>query len=668
MASSQPNSRRYGANSSADTEPFPPMPDSSSGEPSSSTSPTTTTTTTTTTYTSRGRPYTITTTQPATQAPLTTVTSSSGGPSPGPSTRTTVTTPPQHRTTVTTSPQINRRPIGIRRLPSANLRQDLDEANGGASGNVSRASSGRGRSSSAPQHLQVNTPGPALTRQSTRQSLLPTVEENSTANATTDRDSMNVTGGIPGRRRSVARSVMSRFSDHSREQQDTEYDSDVVDLLDVLDPEVSTLTSLTNVQNSLFVPDLGRWVNRRPTYDLSSRRSTVSRRPPTREEKAPVAMTPIDSADTRPEGAPAGDGTEGEDVPGTGTMQRTWSWQRRPEIERTHSISSVVTDSHYAVLPHGVSLDSWSDEDKEALDDHVRHMLHSKKSKFKFGMIAFGKYVRKPLGFFVTLYATLITLFGLAWVLFLIGWISVGDRKSYITDVVDNVLVALFAVVGDGLAPFRAVDTYHMIYIAHYHHLSWRLRREKQLPKLRDHNDLPAQPEKEVDPESVKPDEAEFSVLNARQQQRLIHHQAKFSKSHSFYKPHETGTHYAFPLRLLVAIVVLLDCHSLLQIALGTCTWAINYHTRPQALTATILSCSITVNITAGILISVGDRRTRKKDVAEKMARQQLTATAIEKVEKHKRERMENLREAGSRENFEVIDEETADQVRLNSK
>lgn len=44
-------------------------------------------------------------------------------------------------------------------------------------------------------------------------------------------------------------------------------------------------------------------------------------------------------------------------------------------------------------------------------------------------MKGFGQYVRRPLGFFVTLYATLITLFGLAWVLFLIGWIYVGDRN-----------------------------------------------------------------------------------------------------------------------------------------------------------------------------------------------------------------------------------------------
>jgi hypothetical protein len=34
------------------------------------------------------------------------------------------------------------------------------------------------------------------------------------------------------------------------------------------------LGTLTNMQNSLFVPDLGRLVNRRPTYDLSKRVGT----------------------------------------------------------------------------------------------------------------------------------------------------------------------------------------------------------------------------------------------------------------------------------------------------------------------------------------------------------------------------------------------------------
>jgi hypothetical protein len=122
------------------------------------------------------------------------------------------------------------------------------------------------------------------------------------------------------------------------------------------------------------------------------------------------------------------------------------------------------------------------------------------------------------LGFLVTLYATLITLFGLAWVLFLIGrssvvycqrlgqianflgWINVGGKQLYMINVIDNVLVALFAIMGDGLAPFRAVDTYHMIFIAHYHHLTWKLRKKNELPELHNKNDLPSRcPPGEID-------------------------------------------------------------------------------------------------------------------------------------------------------------------------
>lgn len=112
-------------------------------------------------------------------------------------------------------------------------------------------------------------------------------------------------------------------------------------------------------------------------------------RPETIQEKQTPGMTPIQSEPTPAEPE------DQEEIGTTPSMQRTWSWQRKPQIERTHSISSVVTDSHYAVLPHGFTLEGWSDEDKEALDDHVRHMMHSKRSKFKQRMVAFGKYVRK---------------------------------------------------------------------------------------------------------------------------------------------------------------------------------------------------------------------------------------------------------------------------------
>jgi hypothetical protein len=228
------------------------------------------------------------------------------------------------------------------------------------------------------------------------------------------------------------------------------------------------------------------------------------------------------------------------------------------------------------------------------------------------------------------------------------GWLNVGGKKDYVVNVIDNVLVALFALMGDGLAPFRMVDTYHMIYIARYHMLSWKLRRKKKLPKLEDHNDLPSQ-HPDLDLENAAGDEEkvddnapwEMSVLRQDQEAKLRHHQQKFSNSHTFYKPHETETHHAFPLQLLIWIVVLLDCHSLLQIALGTCTWSISYKIRPFALTTVILCCSITVNITAGVLISVGDHRTRKKDVIERMFRQELTSEAIKKVEKRKQKEKE---------------------------
>lgn len=410
---------------------------------------------------------------------------------------------------------------------------------------------------------------------------------------------------------------------------------------------MQTLTSLTNVQNSLFIPNLGRFVNRRPTYTL---RQAPSERQSLEEINA--VLQPARQAQIQEEARPAG-------------LQRT---ETGATMATLATIDSHLSESRFAVLPHGMSLEGWSKEDKAEMNDHVRHMLHSRRSKFKRSMRGFGQYVRRrtyhpchilkcrtnicvALGFLVTLYATLITLFGLAWVLFLIGWISVGSQQIYIVNVIDNVLVALFAIVGDGLAPFRAVDTYHMIYIAHYHHFTWSRRKKDLLPKLHDKNDLPASNApisgpRELDPEDPeKQQNFEFTVLTPKQQTKLEHHQAKFMKSHSFYKPHETETHHAFPLRLLVAIVVLLDCHSLFQIALGACTWGIYYKDRPFALTTVILCCSITCNATGGLLIWLGDRKTRKKDVLERMNRQELTEEAMHIIEKKKERESESERE-----------------------
>ncbi|KKY24474.1 putative integral membrane protein [Phaeomoniella chlamydospora] len=409
-----------------------------------------------------------------------------------------------------------------------------------------------------------------------------------------------------------------------------------------MNPEVSTLSTLTNVQNSLFIPDLGRFLNRRLTYELSPRVASPADTPDMDRAAAmsmapsTVSTAPSVPAEPRPPTAPKSPKT-----PRLPAGAEKDEGLERPRQGRTLSIGSTMSDTRYAVLPHGVTLLGWSEEDKELLNDHVRHMLHSKRSAFKRSMKGFWKYVQKPLGFFVTLYAVLITLFGLAWVLFLIGWINVGGRQLYIINVIDNVLVALFAIMGDGLAPFRAVDTYHMIFIAHYHYYSWRRRNEERLPKLRDHNDLPTEIPSHHDVEAGVLRKQELSVLTPKQQSKLDHHAAKYSKSHTFYRPHETETHYAFPVKLLITVTVLLDFHSIFQIALGACTWGIDWHHRPAAITATILCCSISCNISAGIVIAVGDRMTRKKEIIELQFRQALTRSAIKKVQKEKRKEAE---------------------------
>jgi hypothetical protein len=368
-----------------------------------------------------------------------------------------------------------------------------------------------------------------------------------------------------------------------------------------------------------------------------------------------------------------------------------------PYMGRSDSITSRLTDSHFAALPHGRKLEGWSAAQKWELDDHVRHMLHSRRSKFKRQMKGFGQYVRRPLGFCVTLYATLITLFGLAWVLFLIGWIYVGDKQDYTLHIIDSVLVALFAIVGDGMAPFRAVDTYHMIFVARYSRIIHKAKKkafgeklaqveaskheaqntdtsqEKQpealpsgeqpaltaqalslhqqtadtdtktgIPPITIDGDSPP----DIDLELARTDSLaslEADYLTPKQRKSLDHHQSKLAKSHSFYKPHETFTHHSFPLGHLIAIILLLDFHSCLQISLGACTWGISYHHRNPAITTVILCVSITTNLTAGLVIMFGDRKARKKDVVKLLERQALTDDAIKALERKREKQAHEL-------------------------
>ncbi|GJN76407.1 integral membrane protein [Purpureocillium lilacinum] len=477
------------------------------------------------------------------------------------------------------------------------------------------------------------------------------------------------------RLRRVSRLLMPGFSRRESQagevpamtQAEDEYHDQLVDYLDTIDPEVQMLSTLTNVQNSLFVPDLGSWVNRRPTYTLSPRDLQHIR--PASAEVPPPPPPPPHEEPQIPEEVPE------EPI------------EEPPSIQRSDTITSRLTDSHFAALPHGRTLEGWTADEKWELDDHVRHMLHSRRSRWKRRMKGFGQYVRRPLGFFVTLYATLITLFGLAWVLFLIGWIYVGDNQIYVIHVVDSVLVALFGVVGYGMAPFRAVDSYRLFFIVRYSRMIENAdKRSRSKPSIstgasgdrkvgpppavanddgsvlrHDYaNDAtrPAVGSGQGDLDDVEdiPDTASdtsqmsgYYVLTAKQRKRLSHHQKKLARSHSFYKPEETFTHYSFPLGYLMAVVILLDFHSILQICLGSTTWSINYRLKVHDIvTSCILSVSICCNLVAGLVITIGGRKTRKKDIHDLMSRQELTGDAIKHLE-HKRKKQQKKEEKMNR-------------------
>ncbi len=228
------------------SEPFPSFPTAQHAGPSShqDTQSSSHTVTTTTTFNGRDDPVTTTHTQyPIHNGTTTTPAVLTTGPdeeAPVPFSRTAVSIPP--------SPT-RRRPIGIRRLPSASSnRLSAGESD---DGHLGRSGSGRRRSNSAPHSNPPSAGGgsPRLTKQRTHEPELATVREEATRPAQRQQhqtlqvpgqentiDRTQTAAGV-GRRRSVsnaARSMMSRFSDHENENPPHEYENDVVDYLDVI--------------------------------------------------------------------------------------------------------------------------------------------------------------------------------------------------------------------------------------------------------------------------------------------------------------------------------------------------------------------------------------------------------------------------------------------------
>lgn len=570
------------------------------------------------------------------------------------------------------------------------------------------------------------------------------------------------------------------------------HEDEVVDYLDVVDPEVATVTTLQNVGNSIFFPPIPFLYNRRPTISLPSA--------PNRQADTTPKSTP--QAERKPDDIELG--LRPGSRPGADNSAKEGEAPKRPAFSTMDRVASMMPGFRKKQVPETTEeerrkhIKEWAEMDEEErneLDEHV-HLLLTKKAKFKRAARGFWRYVKTPHGFIITTYAFLITFWGTAICLFLLRWINVGNpaRQRYWIEICDQILCALFAAVGLGFAPFRAVDTYRMVQIAHYHFLTYKRRKELNLPELKDKNELPraaprlgvsqmtntmmvrtglrkaaaktsdvgsdddgrgAMPSEESrdtgdvrtdhnadrspssswdvldavqstqsaceveelkekrrnkqgffrrkkrvenaaetdkkkqtecqNPAATAPDTSEplhhvvvpktyankdgiiplgqlkrnpsiaselprdaedVVVLSPKQQANLEYQQRKFHESHTFYRYRETVTHRPFELSLMMAIVILLDCHSCLQASLGGTTWGIYYKDRPTSVTATIITFSLSCNAVAGLLIWIGGNRTKKSEEVERLLRIALEEEALRKIKKRQRRRAEAERAA----------------------
>lgn len=403
-----------------------------------------------------------------------------------------------------------------------------------------------------------------------------------------------------------------------------EQSSYMVDTLDIVDPGVSTAGHLSNIGNSLIFPNIPGLYDRRPIIDLPS-----------------------------------------QDVDPAATQQETQLQMEEGRLRQK--------------VPLGATGDPL-DEDDLHLDAYI-HELLTKRQKLKRTMQGVWAFLKTPIGVIFGIYGFLVVFGGAALVLFLVGAIDNGKNKVYWIEVFSQFENALFTIPGVGLIPWRVRDTYRMGRIAHYQHLTWKLRKRLGLAALPDKNDIPSLPapfaesygkggsekdkrkkagsrtslptdhksvtadgEIELQPtamaktrddsssmssfaeldseEADLPALPEDAVLSLRQAANLHRLQKQFADSQSWYRPHETFTHHAFSISYAVWITAFNDLNSIFQCALCGVMWgyATHYQDRPAWTTGTFMPISFLAGIASAVLIWQGGEKSKKqREVEEKL-------------------------------------------------
>ncbi|KAI0650754.1 hypothetical protein C8Q79DRAFT_1006990 [Trametes meyenii] len=355
--------------------------------------------------------------------------------------------------------------------------------------------------------------------------------------------------------------------DHDRERDDSleeHHPDDIVEHLDVIDPQISTVSTLTNAANAIVVPPL----------------SFYSRKP--------VVVLP------------------------------------RLRKKKKRKQSDLEKGAHHEE----------ETEYEDALDQHVEDVLR-KRDKFRRVMQGVWSFVKTPLGIVTAIYGFFVVFWGTGIVFFLAKFINLHNdiTQSFWVELCQQVETGLFTATSIGFIPFRVMDTYRVCKIWHYKRKIAKLRQKASLPELYDPDDLP---DPVYDPNYIQ-------VLTEDQQIDLHYRElfpaaislrmlysAPFSEQHKFmasqtwYRPHGTQTHRAFPIDLALWICVCNDLNSFFQCLLSGTMWGLDRFARPAWTTGTTLPAAFVAGIVAGVLIYWGGRKTRRTEQVEERLRMAL--------------------------------------------
>ncbi|THH07076.1 hypothetical protein EW146_g9425 [Bondarzewia mesenterica] len=268
---------------------------------------------------------------------------------------------------------------------------------------------------------------------------------------------------------------------------------------------------------------------------------------------------------------------------------------------------------------------------EDELDRHVKDVL-TRPSPTRRILRGVWSFLKTPIGIIAGIYGFLVIFWGAGLVLILVKIINFHNynTQQFWVEVASQIENGLFCVTGIGLLPWRVQDTYRESFtdfqpvpisvgtgiykIWYYKRRTRILRKQTGLPELYDPDDLP-------DPMY---DENFVHVLKEHEQADLHYQQRKFMRSQTWYRPHGTETHRAFPINKALLICCLNDGNSIFQIMLAGTMWGLNRFTRPAWSTGLLIPASFICGIASGVVIWRGSQKTRRTKLVEGRLRRAL--------------------------------------------